>query len=149
MSNAELGTVVKWMSDHALPVNGHVTLDEVLESLAVEVKRLRQVREEAEIEARAVKVHLASIQRMCEARWVRGDPCPLCNQLGHHSGSCYARSSIGYDLLNEHDATVRENDSLRAALAAKLPVNGKHILAGGKYVSLRDRVRGRYSKHDG
>jgi hypothetical protein len=101
------------------------------------------------LEAQALKVQLASIRKLCESGWPRGEPCRLCKQVGSHTPNCYVRASVGYDLLAEHEATLRENDQLRAALAQHLPVNGKHITTGGKFRSLRDRARGgRFSAHD-
>lgn len=96
----------------------------------------------------ALKVQLASIRKLCEAGWPRGEPCRLCKAIGHHTPNCYVRGSVGYDLLQEHETTLRENDQLRAALAQHLPVNGKNIVRGGAYRSIRDRARGRFSQHD-
>lgn len=100
-------------------------------------------------QVQALSTQLASIRALCEAGWPRGEPCRLCRRTGSHSEVCYVRAGAGYDLLEEHESTLRENAELRAALAAKMPVNGKHILSGEKYVSLRARVQGRFSRHEG
>lgn len=105
--------------------------------------------EELEVENKALSVQLASIRSLCEAGWPRGEPCRLCNRVKTHSDVCYVRMSSGYDLLNEHEATLRENDELRMALAARLPaVNRDKLLSGERYLSLRSRLKGRFSKHD-
>ena len=104
--------------------NGHVPHERVME---------------LEIQVKAMATQLASIRSVCEAGWNRGDPCRLCNHIGAHAQTCYIRTSVGYDLLEEHEATLRENAELRAALAARLPVNGARILGGKKYLSLRAR----------
>lgn len=97
----------------------------------------------------ALKVQLASIRKLCEVGWPRGEPCRLCKGIGQHTPNCYVRGSVGYDLLEEHETTLRENDQLRAALAQHLPINGKNIVRGGNYRSVRDRARGgRFSQHD-
>ena len=102
-----------------------------------------------QITVNALSVQLASIRKLCEAGWMRGEPCPLCKRLGVHSDVCYARTATGYDLLEEHAATLRENHDLRVALAQRLPVNGERILAGGKYQSLRKWMQGgRFSRHE-
>lgn len=101
-------------------------------------------------ESKALKSQLASIRKLCEAGWPRGEACRLCKQVGSHTQNCYVRNSVGYDLLEEHEETVRENERLRAALAPHLPVVGKHLLQGGQVRSPRDIARGngRFSKHN-
>lgn len=96
------------------------------------------------LRVQALEVLLASIRKVCEAGWRVGEPCRLCGRIGRHSETCYTLKATGFDLLEEHDATVRENDSLRAALAAKLPVNGHHIKSGATYKSLRERAAAQF-----
>lgn len=99
--------------------------------------------EEALLTTAAVTARMQSIERSIEARYFkRGEACPLCNQMSRHSPTCYLRPSTGWDLLAEHEATLHENDELRAALAQHLPHNGKMILSGRQYVGLKQRARG-------
>lgn len=102
---------------------------------------------DVEIRLRALTIQIESIRKVCEAGWAHGEPCRLCTRIGRHSDTCYIRTSTGFDLLDEHEATVRENDELRAALAARLPVNGERLLAGSPHLSLRAKMQGRFSRH--
>lgn len=101
-------------------------------------------------ELKALKAQLASVRKLCEAGWPRCEPCRLCTGVGTHADTCYVRASTGYDLLEEHETTVRDNERFRAALAQFLPHQAKHIIRGGVYRSLRDRARkpGRFSSQD-
>lgn len=85
---------------------------------------------------------MQSLERFVDMRYFKqGDPCPFCHQNSKHSQQCYMRSTTGWDLLAEHEATLNENDELRRALAVHLPHNGKSVLSGGKYRGLKSRAR--------
>lgn len=148
MSAEALEEVARWAKENGFSTTAD-TVSAVLAEIGVQVTALREKRDESKLRADAALSQVASIRALCEAGWPRKEPCRLCKGVGTHSAVCYVRGSAGYDLLNEHEATLRENDELRAALATKMPVNGKHILSGEKYVSLRQRVQGRFSRHEG
>jgi len=110
--------------------------EELLAPLASVVNEL----EERVTVGAAALVQLQSLKEIIDARYFkRGEPCPMCTGPGKHTTSCYVPLSAGWDLLNEHEAIVRENNELRAALALHLPHNGKLIKAGR--MSLKDRAR--------
>ncbi len=110
--------------------------DEQLAPIATLVNKL----EEKLTVGAAALVQLQSLREVVDARFFkRGEPCPMCTGPGKHTTSCYVPLSAGWDLLNEHEAIVRENNELRAALALHLPHNGKLIQAGR--MSLKDRAR--------
>jgi len=112
--------------------------DTELSPLAGVVNRI----EEALTTTAVITARIQSIERAIDICFFkRGDPCPLCSRKSKHSPTCYARASTGWDLLAEHEATLHENDELRSALAKHLPHNGKMVLSGGKYRSLKDRAR--------
>lgn len=117
----------------------------VLAALAPQIKRLQA----DSTKHAAASVQLAALQRVCEHGWQRSEPCRMCNGLHRHSDTCYVRTGTGYDLLAEHEATLRENEELRAALAKRLPVNGKKIMEGQTYRSLGRRVRARFERGSG
>jgi len=140
--------VARWALENGFEASPVDTLSALLAQLGPQVAQLRDTASQDKTKAAALASQLASIRALCESGWPRGEPCRFCKKIGHHSEVCYIRGSAGYDLLNEHEATLRENAELRAALAAKLPTNGKHLLSGEKYVSLRQRVQGRFSRHE-
>lgn len=129
--------VTQWARDYGIELQGG-TLDEVLRDL------LGKHNDSLQTECDALRIRCASIQKVCEAGWPRGEPCRICRHVGRHTDTCYVRFGTGYDLLEEHEACRRENDELRAALASHMPVNGKHILAGQKVKSLRSKMRDRF-----
>lgn len=111
------------------------------EELATVSALLNKVEHE-NITGAAAVVSLQSARQAVEHLYIkRGEKCPLCHRTYKHAGTCYLRGAVGWDLLEEHEATLRENDQLRAALAQHLPHNGKLIRAGGKYRSLKERAR--------
>jgi len=113
--------------------------DAELEPLAGVVNKI----EEQLLSVAAITARVQSIERSVDARYFkRGDPCPICSCTSRHSNTCYLRASTGWDLLTEHEATLHENDELRQALAQHLPHNGKMVLAGQPYRSLKQRARG-------
>lgn len=140
--------VARWAIEHGLSASNADTLSTLLVELGTQLDQVRAKASEDKTRAEALATQVASIRALCESGWPRGEPCRFCKKVGSHSEVCYVRGSAGYDLLNEHEATLRENAELRAALAAKLPVNGKHLLSGERYVSLRQRVQGRFSRHE-
>jgi hypothetical protein len=94
------------------------------------------------LEGAAAVLALGSLQQMIDVRFFgHSRPCPICAQHKTHATTCYVRKATGWDLLDETEATIRENDELRRALARHLPHNGKTILAGQPYRSLKDRAR--------
>lgn len=98
--------------------------------------------EEALLTTASITARMQSLEQAVGGRYFkRGEPCPICNQMSKHSSTCYLRPSTGWDLLTEHEATLHENDELRAALAQHLPHNGKMILSGRPYVGLKQRAR--------
>ncbi len=117
----------------ALPVS-----DVALES----VSRLINKVEQENTTGAAAQAALQSARGIVEQIYLkRGDACPLCRSVRKHSPNCYLRGSGGWDLLGEHEATLKENDELRAALARYLPHNGAAIRSGGRYRSLKDQAR--------
>jgi hypothetical protein len=115
--------------------------DEQLAPVAGVVNRI----EEALLSTAAITARMQSAEQSVDARYFkRGEPCPLCHHNSKHSQTCYLRSSTGWDLLAEHEATLNENDELRHALAQHLPHNGKMVLSGGQYKSLKARARARH-----
>lgn len=111
------------------------------EELAAVSTLLNKVEQENVIGAAAV-TSLQSARKIVEHRYLkRGEKCPLCHRERKHAATCYLCGAVGWDLLDEHEATLRENDHLRAALAQHLPHNGKMIRAGGTYRSLKERAR--------
>jgi len=117
----------------------------VLLAIAPQIKQLQSMATKHS----AASVQLAALQRVCEHGWQRGDACRVCQGMHHHSDTCYVRTGTGYDLLAEHEATLRENDELRAALAKRLPVNGKKIMEGRTYRGLGKRIRDRFERRGG
>jgi len=112
--------------------------DEQLEPVAGVVNRI----EEALLSTEATQARVQSIENFVDMRFFKqGEPCPLCHRNSYHSKTCYLRSSTGWDLLAEHEATLHENDELRQALAIHLPHNGKTVLSGGTYRGLKARAR--------
>jgi hypothetical protein len=110
--------------------------DEELAPLSAIVNRI----EEKILAGAAANVRLQSLQVAVDARYLKKSlPCPVCNRLGVHTESCYLAAATGWNLLNEHEAVVNENNELRAALARHLPHNGKLVKPGR--LSLRDRAR--------
>jgi len=101
---------------------------------------------EVVIERDANKVVVQSLRKLADHEMRTGKRCRVCGHAPRHAGTCYLLASTGYDLLNEHEATLRENSELRAALAKHLPVNGKQIVAGASYRSHRTRLRERLAK---
>lgn len=117
--------------------------DAQLEPVAGVVNKI----EEALLTTATITARMQSLERAFEARYFkRGEACPMCSQMSRHSATCYLRPSTGWDLLGEHEATLHENDELRAALAQHLPHNGKMILSGRPYVGLKKRARGSGSR---
>ena len=111
--------------------------DAQLEPVAGVVNRI----EEALISTEATQARVQSIERFVDMRYFKqGEPCPFCRRNANHSKTCYMRSSTGWDLLSEHEATLHENDELRKALAVHLPHNGKLVLSGGRYRGLKERA---------
>ena len=114
--------------------------DEQLAPVAGVVNRI----EEALASTEATQARVQSLERLVDQRYFKqGDACPFCHQNGNHTLRCYLRSSTGWDLLSEHEATLHENDELRQALALHLPHNGEMVLKGGKYRGLKARARTR------
>lgn len=143
--SGEVEQVAEWAASCGLRATSDAsTVLDLLHTLTPQLNKLHAAATRADASA----TQLASIQRVCEAGWHRGEPCRMCQRVGKHADTCYVRAGTGYDLLCEHEATVRENDELRAALAVRLPVNGKHILAGQQHKGLRQRARERFTKGD-
>lgn len=141
--SSEAEQVVEWAVECGLvPPNSIESVTGVLDTLAPQVKQLQ----EAVTKHTAASVQLAALQRVCEHGWQRGEPCRVCQGIRRHADTCYVRAGTGYDLLAEHEATLRENDELRVALAKRLPVNGKKIMEGRAYRSLGKRIRARFGR---
>lgn len=112
-----------------------------IEELQARIDELEKQLVEAQVERDSYRASSESLRRLIEQEMRRGVPCRICGHTGKHARTCYALSSTGYDLLNEHEDTLRENAELRQALAVHLPVNGHHIRVGGQYKSHRQRLR--------
>lgn len=111
---------------------------------------LRKLLEEARaetlgmrVERDALRIHIQTLRALCDREMERGLRCRLCGQKVVHSDTCMTRASTGYDLLQEHEDTVHENDELRAMLAKHMP-RGQEILAGAKPSSARARLSSWY-----
>jgi len=106
--------------------------------------------EEALMATEAVLSRMQSIERSVDAMYFkRGDPCPFCHHSSVHAQTCYMRATTGWDLLSEHEATLRENDELRQALAVHLPNSAREVLQGKGYCGLKQRARNGSSKPAG
>lgn len=140
--SADVEAVAEWAAARGFASAAGESVMEVLNSITAQVDKAQA----AATAFNALALQFASLKRVCEAGWARGEPCRFCQGVRKHADTCYVKSGTGFDLLCEHEATVRENDELRVALAARLPVNGKHILAGQKHMTLRQRARLRFQK---
>lgn len=96
------------------------------------------------VAAEANAVRIESMQRILKLHMKQGRHCPFCNKGSEgHSSACYARKTTGFNMLEEHEATIRENDELRHALAPHLSEPAQEVLRSRPYRSLRDRLRHR------
>lgn len=105
-----------------------------------------KVIEELLVVAEANAVRLESMRAVVDGQQPRGTRCPFCHRARGHAETCYLRSGTGFDLLAEHEATLRENDELRRALAPHLGKTAQAVLTGKPYEGIKARFRRRHAK---